>query len=227
MNDNNRTKYVVGVDPGLDGGIAAIELGPIGEPVSVDVIRMPTKPGPVGRRDVDGAAVGAFFNHIHHCGIVLCAAVESVHAMPKQGVTSAFNFGKGYGKILGIIESLDIPLDEPTPQQWQKLVLAGMKTKVKKKPKTKGKGGATKSNTDRRDKDISIRFVLNQFPHVNLKATDRSTTLHDGMAEAVCIAEYARRNTLLPMGGRFPLSPTYANTPQRVLDGYTLEEVPP
>jgi hypothetical protein len=199
---NVRTKYVIGIDPGLNGGIAAIELGPIGEPINLEVIRMPTKPGPAGRRDVDGSEVGAFLNHVCRNGTVLCAAVESVHAMPKQGVTSAFNFGKGYGKILGIIESMDIPLDEPTPQQWQKLVLSGMKTKGAKKTRTKG---AAKSNTERRDKDISIRFVLNHFPQVNLKATDRSTTLHDGMAEAVCIAEYARRATLLPMGGRLPV----------------------
>lgn len=205
MNDNISTKFVIGIDPGLDGGIAAVELGPIGEPVNVSVIRMPTKPGPAGRRDVDGSEVGAFLNHVCSKGTVLGAAVESVHAMPKQGITSAFNFGKGYGKILGIIESLDIPLSEPTPAQWQNLVLAGMKSSKPKKKKTKGKGGAAKSNTDRRDKDISIRFVLNQFPSVNLKATDKSTTLHDGMAEAVCIAEYVRRNTLLPLGGRLPI----------------------
>lgn len=192
--------FVIGVDPGLSGGLAAIELGPRGEPQNLNVIAMPTKPGPVGRRDVHGSEVGAFFNYYITEGDVLLAAVESVHAMPKQGVTSAFNFGKGYGKILGILESLDIPLAEPTPVQWQNLVLAGMKTKTRKKKK-KVKGAA-KSNTDRRDKDISIRFVLNTFPKVRLKATEKSTTSHDGMAEAVCIAEYARRTILQVQGGR-------------------------
>lgn len=190
MNDNNSTKFVIGIDPGLDGGIASIELGSIGEPVNVVVIRMPTKPGPAGRRDVDGCEVSAFLEDVNYHGTILSVAVESVHSMPRQGVTSAFNFGKGYGKILGIIESLEISLQEPTPVQWQKLVLAGMKTK------------ATKSK--RRDKNTSIRFVLNQFPKVNLKATDRSKTLHDGMAEAICLAEYARRTILQPLGGRLP-----------------------
>jgi crossover junction endodeoxyribonuclease RuvC len=199
---DNRIKVVIGVDPGLDGGLAAIELGAIGEVGDVTVIRMPTKPGPAGRRDVDGSAVSAFINHYAKDNDIIMAAVESVHAMPKQGITSVFNFGKGYGKLLGIIESFDIPLDEPTPQQWQALVLAGMKTKVRKK-KAAGKGVA-KSNTDRRDKDISIRYVLNHFPGVNLKATEKSTTLHDGMAEAICIAEYARRVIMQPLGGRLP-----------------------
>ena len=203
MLDIEKKKIVVGVDPGLDGGIAVMELGHIGEVSRINVIRMPTKPGPAGRRDVDGSEVGAFLSRHTLDKKVILAAVESVHAMPKQGITSAFNFGKGYGKLLGIIESFDLPLDEPTPQQWQNLVLAGMKTKVRKK-KTKGKG-AVKSNTDRRDKDISIRFVLNHFPEVNLKATEKSTTNHDGMAEAICLAEYARRIVLQPMGGRLPM----------------------
>ena len=189
------TSFVVGVDPGLDGGIAAIKLDQTGAASSVDVIPMPTKPGPAGRRDVDGAAVGSFLNgYISYERLweIKVVAVESVHAMPKQGVSSCFNFGKGYGKILGIIESFEIPLDEPTPQQWQKLVLGGM--------------GAKRGKGERRDKDMSIRFVLNHFPKVNLKATERSTKLHDGMAEAVCIAEYARRTILQAQGGRFAVA---------------------
>lgn len=196
------SKVCLGLDPGLTGGIAVMELGAIGEATKIRAIPMPIKPGPAGRRDVDGSKVAAFLRYHTKASKVLMVAVESVHSFHKQGIVSAFNFGKGYGKLLGIIESLDMPLDEPTPQQWQSLVLAGMKTKGRKK-KTKGKGVA-KSNTDRRDKDTSIRFVLNHFPSVNLKATDRSTTNHDGMAEAICLAEYARRIILQLMGGRLP-----------------------
>jgi len=197
MSDTEKKKIVVGVDPGLNGGIAVMELGHIGEVVKIDVIRMPTKPGPAGRRDVDGLKVSIFLDHCCSGEKVVLAAVESVHSFHKQGVVSAFNFGKSYGKLLGIIEALGMPLDEPTPQQWQKLVLAGMQTK--KKSRGKGKSGA-----DRRDKDTSIRYVLNHFPSVNLKATEKSTTNHDGIAEAVCLAEYARRVILQPMGGRLP-----------------------
>lgn len=36
-------------------------------------------------------------------------ALERVHAMPGQGVVSMFNFGQGYGRILGVLEALEFP----------------------------------------------------------------------------------------------------------------------
>ena len=46
--------------------------------------------------------------------------LELVHAMPKQGVTSSFNFGMGYGAIQGVIQTLGIPMELVTPQKWKK-----------------------------------------------------------------------------------------------------------
>jgi crossover junction endodeoxyribonuclease RuvC len=125
-------KCVIGIDPGLSGGIAMLQLGPMGEVINVEAVPMPTRPGPAGKGDVDGHCVATQIRAWQGRKLeIISAAVESVHSMPKQGVASAFTFGKGYGKILGILEAYAIPLEEPTPQQWQKLVLAGMQTKAK------------------------------------------------------------------------------------------------
>jgi crossover junction endodeoxyribonuclease RuvC len=40
--------------------------------------------------------------------------------MPKQGVTSAFTFGKGYGALLMALTAAGIPFETVTPQRWQK-----------------------------------------------------------------------------------------------------------
>ena len=46
--------------------------------------------------------------------------LETVHAMPNQGVTSMFNFGQGYGIIKGVLGGLDIEYTLVTPQSWKK-----------------------------------------------------------------------------------------------------------
>ena len=99
----------------------------------------------------------------------LFCVVEKVGAMPKQGVTSMFNFGKAAGFIEGVLTSLNIPYQLVPPQTWKKEYSLGS------------------------DKAKSIEVCERLFPHVDLHRTERCTTKHDGMAEALLIAEYARR----------------------------------
>ena len=48
------------------------------------------------------------------------AYLEKVHAMPKQGVSSTFKFGNGYGFIRGLLTAHRIPYEMVTPNEWQK-----------------------------------------------------------------------------------------------------------
>lgn len=98
------------------------------------------------------------------------AVVESVHAMPGQGVTSMFNFGKGFGYILGVLETCGVTYELVPPQKWKKEFSIGQ------------------------DKSQSITVCKRLFPGVNLKATERCRNEHDGMAEALLLAEFARRH---------------------------------
>ena len=100
-------------------------------------------------------------------GAVCC--LEKVGAMPKQGVVSTFNFGASYGYIKGVLESFRIPYQEITPQKWKKEF--GLNS----------------------DKAASVEVCRRLFPNVNLLATPRCKKAHDGMAEALLMAEYARR----------------------------------
>lgn len=96
--------------------------------------------------------------------------VEKVGAMPGQGVISTFNFGKNFGFILGVLESFEFPYELVSPQKWKR------------------EFGVTA------DKNTSIEVCKRLFPGVNLKRTDRCKNDHDGMAEALLMAEYARRH---------------------------------
>lgn len=95
--------------------------------------------------------------------------LEQVHSMPKQGVASTFKFGVGFGYIKGVLEAFRIPYQEIPPQRWKKEF--GLNT----------------------DKQKSIEVCKRLFPSVSLKRTERCTTEHDGMAEALLLALYGKR----------------------------------
>lgn len=98
------------------------------------------------------------------------AVVEKVGARPGQGVTSMFNFGKNVGYIEGVLAALGIPYQLIPPATWKKeFSLIG------------------------KDKQASIVTCHKLFPDVDLKRSDRCRTDSDGKAEALLMAEYARR----------------------------------
>lgn len=97
------------------------------------------------------------------------ACLEHVGAMPGQGVTSMFNFGQNFGYIKGLLEAFEIPYELVRPQKWKK------------------EFGITG------DKNRSIDVCKRLFPGIDLRRTDRCRKDDDGMAEALLMAEYARR----------------------------------
>lgn len=99
-----------------------------------------------------------------------CCVLEKVNAMPGQGVVSMFNFGQNFGFIQGVLKSFKIPYELVPPAKWKKEF----------------------SVTS--DKNTSIEVAKRLFPGVQLFATKRSRKEHDGMAEALLMAEYARRH---------------------------------
>lgn len=102
-------------------------------------------------------------------GIPTRCCLEKVHAMPKQGVASTFTFGEGYGYLKGVLECNHISYQEIPPERWKKEF--GL-------------------NSDKRK---SVDVCRQLFPEVSLRPTERCRTDNDGMAEALLMAEYARR----------------------------------
>ena len=96
--------------------------------------------------------------------------LESVHAMPGQGVTSMFSFGRSVGQLEGIIIALGMgPINYVTPQTWQKALL-----------------GPTKG----RSKELALEFILSQFSDLPHWMINKRGKVIEQYVDAMCIAYY-------------------------------------
>ena len=50
----------------------------------------------------------------------IMVAVEKVHAMPNQGVSSTFSFGQRLGELEGMLIAIGMPYELVAPKDWQK-----------------------------------------------------------------------------------------------------------
>ena len=104
--------FVIGIDPGLSGAIALIRDGEYAE-----VWDMPTMGrGSGNKQQINAAEVGKILRECPPC----MAWIEQVGAMPGQGVSSMFNFGKAAGAALGALGALQFPVSEVTPVKWKR-----------------------------------------------------------------------------------------------------------
>lgn len=113
------------------------------------------------------------------------AFIEEVRFLPQQSSSAGGNYGMGHGLWRGMLVALGIPYEIVPPQDWQRVMLKGVK---------KGKPGIKHKMTRRKkSKEASILIAKRLFPDVNLFPSERSRKESDGMAEALLIAEYGRR----------------------------------
>lgn len=105
----------------------------------------------------------------HDCTTDVRCILEHVGAMPGQGSVSMFHFGENFGWLQGVLDAFAIPYELVRPQKWKKEF----------------------SCTS--DKNTSIEVAKRLFPSVDLRRTPRCSKPHDGICEALLMAEYARR----------------------------------
>jgi Holliday junction resolvasome RuvABC endonuclease subunit len=105
---------VVGVDVGLRGGLAAVRLLETG-PFLVDVIDVPVLDSKAKAR-VDAIAVQEWLLQHSPCR----AFIEVTSAWPKQGISSAYRFGRAAGALESIITVCGIPIEYVAPATWKK-----------------------------------------------------------------------------------------------------------
>jgi hypothetical protein len=152
----------IGIDPGKHGAVGIIWQN--GEAEAHDLT--PSHADNVALlREVIGSADGAD---------EILVTIESVHAMPKQGVSSSFDFGQTFGVIIGALYALGVPFQLVSPAKWKGKVFDSS---------PRGKEQAEQKTAAR---DLARRL----FPGLadslrRVKDADR--------AEAVLMAEYGRR----------------------------------
>jgi crossover junction endodeoxyribonuclease RuvC len=104
-----------------------------------------------------------------YAGLIMI--VEQSQPMPKQGIVSSFNYGRHFATFEDAALLLKIPYHTITPAVWKR---AMQLTK---------------------DKNDSFAACRKLFPTVNL-IPQGCRKQHDGIAEALLIAEYGRRKQL-------------------------------
>ena len=110
---------VMAIDPGLSGALAVFDGDDL-----IAVLDMPTHEltrNGKAKRQIAAADLAGIFCQYDPRHVI----VEKVSAMPGQGVTSMFSFGRSLGIIEGIIAAYNMPATYVTPSVWTKGVGRG------------------------------------------------------------------------------------------------------
>lgn len=148
---------VLGVDPGIRGGLAILVMNDDDAPLLVDAIDIPVT-GVGAKERVDVLTIRAWIT-AHQ---PRTAYIERAQAMPKQGASSGFKYGKAVGSLEAVVTLCKVPVTIIEPSVWKRL--HGLR------------GG---------DKELSRQRALQLFPAAHsLLARKRD----HGRAEAALIA---------------------------------------
>tara|TARA_R100000501_G_C2618448_1_gene111941 strand:+ start:939 stop:1430 length:492 start_codon:yes stop_codon:yes gene_type:complete len=157
----DKTLRIAAFDPGITGGIAIYSSG------DYLVKEMPVFSSKKGKKKInilDCTAISTILVDYSVEKIYL----EDVNAAPHQGVVSMFNFGKGLGQLIGMIQTLGLPYEKIRPIEWKKY-----------------------HKLLKCDKKASIAKVAQILPNVDVPTSSRGNR-HEGASEALLILEYAK-----------------------------------
>jgi len=101
---------VIGIDPGINGAIIAID-----EDGTVDGMDLPTL-GEGTQRELNAQQLLTWV--IHQCPDLI--ACELVSSMPGQGVASSFRFGFATGQLRAVMQCSHVPYALYTPSKWKR-----------------------------------------------------------------------------------------------------------
>lgn len=158
----------VGIDVGKDGGIVIFS--------NRDIVLKMTMPC-IGNQ-IDLCCIRSVFldyveNDIH-------AVIEDVHALFGASAKATFNFGWSLGVLEGLLAGMGISYTKIAPKVWQKEMWQGVVPIYKS-----GKTIDTKAT--------SLLSAKRLFPKEDLRKSERSVKPHDGIVDALLMAEYCRR----------------------------------
>ena len=168
----------LGIDPGLDGGL--VWLDPLGSIVEKHVMPLNVLHTKLGgkvdeRRSLDLTQLSLLLKRL--APKTRIAVLEQAQSMPKQGVSSVFKYGQVYGQIEGLLVGRRIPYLTVPPVVWSRVMHSGI---VGVEPKER-----------------SIIALRRLFPDVDLRVSERAKKPHEGVMDALLLAEWGRRRALV------------------------------
>ena len=115
---------IMGVDPGSKGGLSIIKNCSNKLPKIMFFTRMPVV-NIYGKKIVDTLKICGELSKYK----IDIAIIEKVHAMPRQGVTSSFQFGRSFGGIEALCYIFAKRVDYVAPAVWKKAIGLGSSKK--------------------------------------------------------------------------------------------------
>lgn len=173
--------YYIGIDGGLDGGIAILKEEKVFGLYDVPTIKEKLPPTAKSRKKAKktGGKAKERIRRRYNINAVVeifkalpagdsFALLEVAQAMPKQGVVSQMSIGIGFGLYQGVLASHYIRYEKISPKRWQKEFAISGDTKSK-----------------------AFQVATRMFPKLELASP--GGTILTGRCDAVLIAEYTRR----------------------------------
>lgn len=167
------TPVFVGADPGMNGAIGIIDqFGRVLAVLDMPIVTVKQKK-PRGktkkRRHLDASALITGLRDALHQRRPVLGALEYVHSMPQQGIVTTSVMMRAFGMLEMAFAATAIPYELIAPQVWKAVMLPGLA---------------------KQGKAASIVQVRRTLPTSQTWVTQAK---HDGRAEALLLAEYARR----------------------------------
>ncbi|MCK9544426.1 MAG: hypothetical protein M0R03_20600 [Novosphingobium sp.] len=171
------TKYVIGVDLGVDGGISLLSS----DNNLIDFEIMPTKIKIVNKKEkriVDISEVVRLFSRWNLDYNIVGLAMEVLSAFPGQSSQTGFSLGYSSGIFESLSVFFNMPCFKYRPVEWQKEMFKGINYAK----------GQTKS--------ASIQVATSLFPGTDFRASERCRKNHDGLTDSVLIGLYHIKKNL-------------------------------
>lgn len=163
-------RYFVGVDPGAGGGLSIVFTNEDAKnrATFITARAMPTV-GVDGKPTLDTKALETFFPHQPFVAIL-----EQVGAMPGQGVSSMFQFGRMFGAIEAMLDATAEEIVYVRPRKWKNYY---------------GIGADKQAAIDRADAEFGIKEQWHRRGRNGGLMLDHNS----GVAEATLLALYGVR----------------------------------
>ena len=156
---------VIGIDPGLNGFVACVE--------NADTVLWTAATPTIStgkKRQYDICKMVGLIEDDLVYSFPDMVIIEKQQAMPKQGVSSTFRTGVGFGLWEGIIAALGLPYRVVHPRTWQRI--------------------AHRDILGNDPKGRSIIAARRLFPNVDLRRTEKCIKPDHNKADAILLAWY-------------------------------------
>jgi len=166
-------KWHIGIDIGLKGAICIMENQGDND-IKLDVHPMPILKGKMDYHKLHNIIekYEGFNGHV---------VFEKLGVIYGTSKTTAFSMGYQAGALEAMLIARSVPYTMVPPKKWQEEMFQGV-TELKK---AGGKRRDTKAMAEVAAKRL--------FPHMDLTMTERAKKAHDGLVDALLMAEYSRR----------------------------------